>query len=161
MSNIRLASYAIILFFIHLLFYQYLPVSGIYPDLFLVLVVLAAIYKGPVYGSLAGFLCGISQDSFSFSYFGLYALTKTIIGYSIGKVRHSFYSNNYWVQGVIFFVLKILHDVIYYSVYYFPNPLSHWRQFAIRSPLAAIYTSVLGITLLLVLNMITFARRNR
>ena len=90
MSNLRLTLYALVLFFIHLLFYQYISLGEVYPDLFLILVVFIGLYKGPQAGSVAGFFCGLAQDSFSYAFFGLHALTKTIIGFSIGKIRHSF-----------------------------------------------------------------------
>ena len=152
MSNLKLTIYITLLFFIHLLFYQYLSIGEVYPDLFLILVIFAALYKGPEAGCMAGFLCGLAQDSFGFAFFGLHALTKTVIGFSIGKVRHSFYSNNYLVQGVIIVAAKLLHDILYYGVYFSQGPGSYWRQILMLTPLSAIYTCLLGLGILFLIN---------
>jgi rod shape-determining protein MreD len=152
MSNLKLVSYALVLFFVHLLFYQHLSLGEIYPDLFLILVVFTGLYKGPEAGSVAGFFCGLAQDSFSYAFFGLHALTKTIIGFSIGKIRHDFYSNNYLVQGVIIFTAKLLHDILYYGVYFSQEPGSYLHQIIIHTPLAAVYTCLLGLGILLLIN---------
>ena len=155
MSNLRLTLYALVLFFIHLLFYQYISLGEVYPDLFLILVVFIGLYKGPQAGSVAGFFCGLAQDSFSYVFFGLHALTKTIIGFSIGKIRHSFYSNNYLVQGVIIFTAKLLHDIVYYGVFFSQGPGNYLRQILLLTPLCAIYTCVLGLGILFLINLRT------
>ncbi|MFC1614612.1 rod shape-determining protein MreD [Gemmatimonadota bacterium] len=152
MSNLKLFIYAFALFIIHLLFYRYLSFGEIYPDLFLVLVVFAGLNKGPEAGSVAGFFCGLAQDSFSFAFFGLHALTKTVIGFAIGKIRHSFYSNNYLVQGAIILVAKMLHDIIYYTVYFPQGSNSYFRQIFLYSPLSAAYTCILGLGILFLIN---------
>ena len=162
MSNLKLVSYTVTLFFIHLLFYQYLGLGDIYPDLFLILVVFVSLYKGPEAGSLAGFFCGLAQDSFGYTFFGLHALIKTIIGFSVGKIRHSFYSNNYLVQGVIIVAAKLLHDILYYGVYFSQGPGSYWRQILVLTPLSAIYTCLLGLGILFLINFkIRILRRQR
>ncbi|MBN2288971.1 MAG: rod shape-determining protein MreD [Candidatus Glassbacteria bacterium] len=152
MSNLKFLIFALVLFFVHLLFYQYLSFGETYPDLFLILVVFAGLYKGPEAGSAAGFFCGLAQDSFSYAFFGLHALTKTIIGFLIGKIRHSFYSNNFLVQGVIIIAAKMLHDIIYYAVFFSQVPGSYLHQILLRTPLSAVYTAVLGLGILFLIN---------
>jgi len=152
MSKFRFIVLLLILFFTHLLFYQYLALGEIYPDLFLVLVVYCALRWGPVGGSFSGFLSGIVQDSFSYTYFGLHALTKIIIGFSIGKMRHSFFSNKYIVQAAIILLSKIIHDAIFYGVYLFRAPGGFWEQMFFNTSLSSLYTCFLGIAIYILID---------
>ncbi len=146
-TNLKFILFLLILFFIHLLFYQYLVLGEVYPDLFLVLVVYCALRWGPDGGSISGFICGIIQDSFSYTYFGLHAVAKIIIGFAIGKVRHSFFSNKYIVQAAIILTSKILHDIIFYSIYFSRGEESFWRQMIFHTAPSAFYTCILGVAL--------------
>ncbi|MBW7995436.1 MAG: rod shape-determining protein MreD [Candidatus Glassbacteria bacterium] len=157
MSNFRFILFLFTLFFVHLLFYQYISVGEIFPDLFLVMVVYAGLIWGPEGGSLIGFFCGIAQDSFSFTYFGLHALAKVIAGFVIGKVRHSFFSNKPLVQAAIILVAKMAHDAIFYGIYFARTSESFWRQIVFVSAPSAVYTAVLGV----VLFMLFRVRHNR
>lgn len=147
MSNIRFTLFILTLFFVHLLFYQYISVGEIFPDLFLVMVVYAGLMWGPEGGSLVGFFSGLAQDSFSFTYFGLHALAKVIVGFAIGKVRHSFFSSRPLVQAAIILVAKIVHDTIFYGIYFARTDESFLRQLVFVSVPSAFYTAVLGVAL--------------
>ena len=158
MSSFRFFIFLVILFFTHLLLYQYLSVGKIFPDLFLVAVVYSALRLGPTGGSVSGFLCGIVQDSFSYTYFGLHAAVKTVVGFTIGKARHSFFSNNYLVQMTIIFVAKIIHDIIFYAFYFSGGEKSFWSQIFLHTLPSAIYTSVLGVALFIIFRIKTATR---
>ena len=153
MTNLRFILFMLILFFVHLLFYQYISVGEIFPDLFLVMVVYAGLMWGPEGGSLIGFFCGIAQDSFSFTYFGLHALAKVIVGFVTGKVRHSFFSNKVLVQSAIILVAKLAHDALFYGIYFARTDESFWRQMVFVSVPSAIYTAALGVVLFLLLGV--------
>ncbi|HUU30334.1 MAG TPA: rod shape-determining protein MreD [archaeon] len=159
MSIFRFIIFLLVLFFAHLLFYQYLSVGEVYPDLFLVLVVYSALRWGSVGGSVSGFICGMVQDSFSFTYFGLHVLTKTFIGFTIGKMRHSFFSNLYIVQAALIFSAKILHDAIFYGVYLFNSPGGFWHQIVFHTIPASLYTCSLGVLLYIPFNLKTRTKR--
>ncbi len=146
-KKLKFTLFLLTLFFIHLLFYQYLALGEVYPDLFLVLVVYCALRGGPVGGSISGFICGIIQDSFSYTYFGLHAVVKIVIGFAIGKVRHSFFSNKYIVQATIILTSKIFHDIIFYSIYFSRGEESFWRQIIFYTVPSAFYTSILGVAI--------------
>jgi rod shape-determining protein MreD len=147
MSNLRFGFFLVVLFFAHLLFYQYLPAGRIYPDLFLVLVIFASLNWGAEAGTVLGFLTGLTQDSFSFTFFGLHALCKTVIGFAIGKTRQGFYSNNILVQAIIIFTAKVAQDLLFYAVYLSREPGSFWHQILIETPLSALYTCFLGLAI--------------
>lgn len=159
MPTFRFVLFLLLLFFAHLVFYQYLSAGELYPDLFLVLVVFAGLRWGGIAGSLSGFLTGIVQDSFSYTYFGLHALIKTLLGFAIGQTRSSYYSNNHLVQLAIIFATKLLHDMLFYGIFMFHGPGGFWHQILFISTPAALYTALLGVGLHLVLSYRSRARR--
>jgi rod shape-determining protein MreD len=152
MSRFRFIVLLVLLFIIHLLFYQYLAKGKIYPDLFLVLIIFAALRWGAAAGCVSGFLCGMVQDSFSYSFFGLHALCKTLIGFAIGKSRQAFYSNNILVQFIIIFSSKFIHDLIFYSIFLSRQSGSFWTQLFVNTSLNALYTCIIGLLLYHILN---------
>lgn len=147
MATLKFILFLLILFLIHLLFYQYLALGDVYPDLFLVLVVYCSLRWGPEGGSISGFICGIIQDSFSYTYFGLHAVAKTLIGFAIGKVRHSFYSSKYIVQATVILTSKIFHDIIFYGIYLSRGEESFWHQMIFHTAPSAFYTCIIGVAL--------------
>ncbi|OGF99493.1 MAG: rod shape-determining protein MreD [Candidatus Glassbacteria bacterium RIFCSPLOWO2_12_FULL_58_11] len=155
MSSFRFFIFLLILFFAHLLLYQYLSVGRIFPDLFLVAVVYCALRLGPTGGSVSGFICGMVQDSFSYTYFGLHSAVKTAVGFAVGKARHSFFSNNYLVQMAIIFAAKIIHDIIFYAFYFSGGEESFWSRIFLETLPSAVYTSVLGVALFIILRIKT------
>src|SRR4029453_6427680 len=59
-------------------------IAGVTQDLPLIMVVLLALRRGPVFGCLAGFVTGLLQDAAGGGLIGVQALTKAVIGFGIG-----------------------------------------------------------------------------
>ena len=53
-------------------------------NLFSLIVIYFALEKGEVYGACLGAFCGLIQDSFSLSVFGVAGIAKTVMGFSAG-----------------------------------------------------------------------------
>jgi len=53
-------------------------------NLFSLIVIYFALEKGEIYGAILGAICGLIQDSFSLSVFGVAGIAKTITGFSAG-----------------------------------------------------------------------------
>ena len=53
-------------------------------NLFSLIVIYFALEKGEIYGACLGAFCGLVQDSFSLSVFGVAGIAKTIMGFSAG-----------------------------------------------------------------------------
>lgn len=53
---------------------------------FSVVVVTFSVRRGEVFGAFLGTACGLAQDAFSLSVFGLAGLTKTLLGFFTGYV---------------------------------------------------------------------------
>lgn len=87
--------------------------SGVKPDLFLILVVVFSLYHGKRKGEVFGFLAGLLQDSLSSGYLGVNALAKTVVGYLGGSWRKQFFWRNLPAQVLLIFVFSIISDTIY------------------------------------------------
>jgi rod shape-determining protein MreD len=60
--------------------------SGVVPDLPVVLVVLLALYRGSEAGALSGFALGLGQDVIAGGPLGLQALSKALVGFAAGEL---------------------------------------------------------------------------
>jgi rod shape-determining protein MreD len=63
-----------------------LRIGNVTPDIPLILVVLLALRRGPEVGCLSGFVTGLLQDAAAGGFIGAQALTKALVGFSIGQV---------------------------------------------------------------------------
>src|SRR3989442_2309638 len=61
-----------------------LGIHGVTPDLPLIVVVLLALRQGPEFGCVAGFAAGLLQDATGGGLIGVQALTKAVIGFTMG-----------------------------------------------------------------------------
>ena len=61
-----------------------LEVSGVHPDLLLLLAVTAGLTGGPARGAVVGFAAGVVADLYLHTRFGVGALASTLTGYAAG-----------------------------------------------------------------------------
>ncbi|HLA38497.1 MAG TPA: hypothetical protein VJ417_00795, partial [Candidatus Glassbacteria bacterium] len=80
--------------------------------------------------------------------------------FTIGKVRHSFFSNRNVVQGAIILVAKLFHDILFYSVYLARSEESFWGQIITASLPSAFYTAALGVVIFLLFGLKTRSSRS-
>lgn len=120
-------------------------VSGVKPDLVMLLVVLNGFLLGTREGAFLGFAGGIVADLFSGSYIGLNALSKMVGGYLAGAAGERLYRENIPVAtGVTFFSTSAGLAVNYLLLLYLNihvSPLSALLRVVL--PTAA-YTAVLA-----------------
>jgi rod shape-determining protein MreD len=69
--------------------FRYVAIDGVVPDIALVLVVVAAIHRGPEFGALLGFAAGLLVDLAppADHVAGRWALALVVVGYLAGRVR--------------------------------------------------------------------------
>ena len=86
-------------------------------NFFSLIVIYFALEKGEIYGACLGAFCGLLQDSFSMSVFGVAGIAKTIIGYSAGyfsgKINVTSIRRNF-----VFVFLLLCVELIIWSVLY-------------------------------------------
>ena len=82
-------------------------------DLPLALVVSMGLYRGSFHGEIVGFSSGLFYDLFSDgSIIGIQAFSRTLIGYGIGFIRGSLYSDNLITQLLSGFMATVAHKFI-------------------------------------------------
>ena len=66
---------------------SWVAVDGVKPDLALVIVALMAMRRGSMPGQIAGFASGLLADTISLAPLGLTAMTRTVVGYVVGRME--------------------------------------------------------------------------
>lgn len=86
-------------------------------NFFSLIVIYFALEKGEIYGACLGAFCGLLQDSFSMSVFGVAGIAKTIMGYSAGyfsgKINVTPIRRNF-----VFVFLLLCVELIIWSILY-------------------------------------------
>ena len=75
-----------------------LTVSGVTPDLPLIVTVFVALRRGPEIGCITGFFAGFLQDVASGGLIGVQALTKALAGFAMGLLVGRFWVSSPVVQ---------------------------------------------------------------
>jgi rod shape-determining protein MreD len=66
---------------------SWVAIAGVKPDLALVIVALVAMRRGSMTGQVAGFASGLLTDTISVGPLGLTAMTRTVVGYVVGRME--------------------------------------------------------------------------
>lgn len=83
------------------------------PDLILVLVVLFSLINGPTFGAKFGFFSGLGTDLLVGEMIGLGALTKMIIGITVGLLSKRFYKENYIIPFISVVIATVIDQLLY------------------------------------------------
>ncbi len=114
------------------------------PDFPLLIVVYFAVFHGALSGSVLGFIVGLLQDLFNPSYLGLNALTKSLVGYVMGRAGGQTERDNPLFLVAVFGIAAFAHDFVYLLFY----TQFHLGRFALALVTIAIpsalYTAVVG-----------------
>ena len=88
-------------------------------NFFSLIVIYFAVEKGEIYGACMGAFCGLLQDSFSMSVFGVAGIAKTIMGYSAGYFSGKINVTPVRRQFVFIFLLLCVELIIWSVLYSF------------------------------------------
>ncbi|UCE39819.1 MAG: rod shape-determining protein MreD [Candidatus Aminicenantes bacterium] len=88
-------------------------------NFFSLIVIYFALEKGEIYGAFLGAFCGLLQDSFSMSIFGVAGIAKTIIGYSAGYFSSKINVTPIRRNFVFVFLLLCVELIIWSMLYSF------------------------------------------
>ena len=90
-----------------------ITISGIKPDLIMVVVVVFSLMKGTKEGTISGFVSGLLQDIFSTGLLGMNALVKTVIGFSCGGLKEKiFHEHILFLIPIIAFIASFLQSIL-------------------------------------------------
>lgn len=129
-----------------------LRIGDVAPDLPLIVVVLLALRRGPEFGGLAGFAAGLLQDASGGGLIGVQALTKAIIGFTIGALGGGLRVTQPLVQVPGLALLTVVEGLVRFallSLFHFPAPFGELMVYVVIPQ--ALYNGFLGAALVLAL----------
>jgi rod shape-determining protein MreD len=134
-----------------------IEIAGVRPDLLVAFVVYFGWMRGPIAGTLGGFGIGLVQDLDAAGPLGLNALAKAVIGFLVAKAGFRVHRSNVGVRFSFFAVAMLVHDFIYFAAITGGDGLEFLRQMGLVAVPSALYTAVLTLGLLAVMER--FSRR--
>ena len=129
-----------------------LRIGDVAPDIPLIVVVLLALRRGPEFGAIAGFAAGLLQDVARGGLVGAQALTKAVLGFTVGAVGGRLRVTQPLVQVTGLVVLSIVEGIVRFAllkVFYFPAPFGELMMYVVLPQ--ALYNGFLGAALVLAL----------
>ena len=119
---------------------------NITPDLVLIMVVYISISEGKVFGSVTGFLAGLTIDLISGSFLGLMALSYSITGFVAGLFNSEGNKNLSKINFlVIIFLCSIVSNLVYYVIYFQGLALNFFEIFSKYILTTSTYTTIVSI----------------
>jgi rod shape-determining protein MreD len=125
------------------------------PDLIVVLLVVLVLEKNPVAAVAIGFCLGFLQDLGNASLLGMNALIKSILAYSISRYGGSFLPERTVYKAILILLAFLAGDFIQLCIVTSFNIADVVNSFFRYSFLSGIYTAVLGVAILKVIELVT------
>ena len=121
-----------------------IAIGPVAPDFVVICVVLFGLQRGPIAGSLFGFVVGLIVDLGNPGFLGLNGLTKSVLGYGAGRLGTAT-SPGVLVLFLVFFAAAFAHDVLYLLVFMWPHVGGAFVTMVTTALPSALYTAVAGI----------------
>lgn len=139
----------LIVLIIHNTVFKFLAISGIRPDLPLIITLFAAFKYGSMEGQVTGFFAGFGMDVFSGGLFGVGAFTKTLIGFVAGAFKKKIYSENVLVILVYIFIASFFNGIIFIIMnkIFLPGSVGFWDYIYRILLIEIVYNCVVGVFL--------------
>jgi rod shape-determining protein MreD len=115
------------------------------PDFVILAVLVFALYRGAVYGAILGFAVGFLQDLGTPEMLGLNALTKTLLGFTIGRVGAKTFPENALFLFGLFVASALCHDIVYLVIFKWPHMGSALLMILVAAIPSALYTALFGV----------------
>lgn len=135
----------LVFFLLQMLLASRMSLGEIAPDFVLLLVSYIAVNRTPVQGALTGFFVGLFQDLFNPELLGLNALTKSLVGYGLGKGGSKADTGSSVFVFAIVALAAAAHDFLYLLFF---TRLDLGRFFVMWITISlpsAIYTAAVGV----------------
>ena len=125
-----------------------IAIKGIAPEFSIVALVILALAAGPIPATLGGFLIGLIQDLSNPSLLGLHALCKCTLGYGLGSLRGRLIYGMPIVEFSVLALAVLGHDLVFLLVQGRFGAESSLGTFFLRSAPVALYTGLVGVPVL-------------
>ena len=100
-------------------------------DFPLIVVVFAALSRGPLVGLWTGVVAGLVQDLLSGGIVGVSGLAKSLVGFAIGWAGSQFMLSYFWHRVPVLVVATMLHSLCFVGVYMLipaAGPMMMWSD---------------------------------
>ena len=113
MNNYQISFFTVFFLTIQLLLVDLLSLNLIRPDFLVIFILYLSMIKGKMYGMTVGFTIGFLSNLFGVgSYFGLEALSLTIVGYLGGYLKNIYEKVLPYIFHILWILIILLHFLI-------------------------------------------------
>ena len=113
MNNYQISFFTLFFLTIQLLLVDLLSLNLIRPDFLVIFILYLSMIKGKMYGMTVGFTIGILSNLFGVgSYFGLEALSLTIVGYLGGYLKNIYEKVLPYIFHILWILIILLHFLV-------------------------------------------------
>ena len=113
MNNYQISFFTLFFLIIQLLLVDLLSLNLIRPDFLVIFILYLSMIKGKMYGMTVGFTIGILSNLFGVgSYFGLEALSLTIVGYLGGYLKNIYEKVLPYIFHILWILIILLHFLV-------------------------------------------------
>lgn len=148
MSHVRLFLAVLLVLLLQVTVVARIGILGVQPDLMVLLLVLVALRRGPIAGTLLGFALGLVQDSLVPPTMGMNMLAKSLTGYAVGQLSDKLVVGGPALQAALVGGAVLLHDFFYLLAFTGLDLLTFVRMYFVQAVPAALYTAVVGLAVL-------------
>ena len=96
---------------------HFISIKGVVPDLILIFVIIISLQENKSKSTIFGFIAGLIQDIFSTNFYGLFALTKSIVGFWGVFFQQPKKKYNLSSYAITVAILVLVHDIIFGIIY--------------------------------------------
>lgn len=133
-------------------------IKGIAPDFSIIALIVLALSAGAGPATAGGFVVGLIQDLTHPSLLGLHALCKTLVGFSVGKLRGRLVHGVPVVEGTMIALAVLSHDLIYLLFQSRLIDEAFLVPLVTRSIPVAIYSGIVGVPILRLVELVGLLR---
>lgn len=113
MNNYQISFFTVFFLTIQLLLVDLLSLNLIRPDFLVIFILYLSMIKGKMYGMTVGFTIGFLSNLFGVgSYFGLEALSLTIVGYLGGYLKNIYEKVLPYIFHILWILIILLHFLL-------------------------------------------------
>jgi rod shape-determining protein MreD len=117
-------------------------------DFLVIALLVIAVRTRPALAAFLGFVFGMLTDALAPESFGAGALALAMVGFASSWLKAAFFTENLLLNGVFVFLGKWAFDLIYMVAAHKMHFMDIVVQLLLWSPLAAVFTAVVGLVVL-------------
>ena len=126
--------------------FEYISIWGVKPNLMLIIPVFFGLRDGQMTGAIIGFICGLIEDSFSSGPRGVNALSKTLLGFSVGSLKGGILRDSLTSRAIVIFLATFLNEIFLFMIFFILDLTdSFLKSFKSVIIISAFYNTALGL----------------